>query len=90
MNKKIEELKQQLSNLERNHDLLIDTFQQEREDLCKEIKKHSDARKRAVKKIKTIRHEICEKIRNFFDVNPDTVDWDYLNEILNQIEQGNE
>lgn len=35
-----------------------------------------------------IRHEICEKIRAYFEVNPDVVEWDYLNEILNQIEQG--
>lgn len=33
-----------------------------------------------------IRHQVCDEIRAFFDVNPDTVEWDYLNEILNQVE----
>jgi predicted RNase H-like nuclease (RuvC/YqgF family) len=37
---------------------------------------------------KQIRHQVCEEIRAFFDVNPNTVEWDYLNEILNEIEQG--
>ena len=36
--------------------------------------------------MKALRHEICEKIRAYFEVNPDVVEWDYLNEILNQIE----
>lgn len=35
---------------------------------------------------KIIRHQVCEEIRAFFDINPDTVEWDYLNEILNQVE----
>lgn len=35
-----------------------------------------------------IRHQVCDEIRAFFDVNPDVVDFDYLNEILNQIERG--
>ena len=35
---------------------------------------------------KIIRHQVCDEIRAFFDVNPDTVEWDYLNEILNQVE----
>lgn len=60
MNKEIENLKQQLSELESNHDLLIDTFQAERENLCKEIKKHSEARQRAIEKIKELEKEIDE------------------------------
>lgn len=58
-------LKEQLSSLESNHEILIDTFQAERENLCKEIKKHSEARQRAIEKIKHLRHEICEKIREY-------------------------
>lgn len=37
---------------------------------------------------KTTRHQVCEEIRAFFDVNPDVVNFDYLNEILDQIEKG--
>lgn len=35
---------------------------------------------------KNLRYEICEEIRAYFEVNPNVVEWDYLNEILNQIE----
>ena len=40
------------------------------------------------KENRNLRHEICEKIRAYFEVNDHAVDFDYLNEILNEIEQG--
>lgn len=54
-------LKEQLASLESNHEILIDTFQAERENLCKEIKKHSEARQRAIEKIKELEQQLAEK-----------------------------
>lgn len=75
-----------LIDQENDHEKLIDDFQQERENLCKQIQMQNNARKRLVQALKNQRYVICEEIRAFFEVNPSTVEWDYLNEILNQIE----
>lgn len=40
----------------------------------------------ALKIEKETRHQVCEEIRNYFEVNDHAVEFDYLNEILNQIE----
>lgn len=55
------ELRQENKQLEEQHDLLIDEFQKERENLCKQIKKESDARKRFVEKVKQLKEQLAEK-----------------------------
>lgn len=45
-------------NFEKEHDKLIDDFQQEREKLCKQIKVESDARKRFVKELKVYKEAL--------------------------------
>ena len=44
--------------------------------------------KGCVKDLSKQRHDICKEIRDYFEVNYHAVDFDYLNEILNHIEYG--
>lgn len=52
-------LEQENKQLEEQHDLLIDEFQKERENLCKQIKQESDARERFVKKVKQLKEQLA-------------------------------
>ena len=54
-------LEQENKQLEEQHDLLIDNFQKEREELCKQIKQENDARKRFVEKVKQLKEQLAEK-----------------------------
>ena len=54
-------LEQENKQLEGQHELLIDEFQKEREELCKQIKQESDARERFVEKVKQLKEQLAEK-----------------------------
>ena len=58
---KLLELQEENKQLEEQHDLLIDEFQEEREKLCKQIKQESDARERFVEKVKQLKKHLAEK-----------------------------
>lgn len=123
------DLEQENKQLKEQHDLLIDGFQKERENLCKQIKQESDARERFVEKVKQLKEElaekdkeieklnlmiktlpnhdtemeqlirknVCDKIREKLQMDKDNtcgntafcVYYDYLKEVLNQIEKDN-
>lgn len=55
------DLEEENKQLEKQHDLLIDEFQEEREKLCKQIKQESDARERFVEKVKQLKKHLAEK-----------------------------
>lgn len=61
LKEKFEILEQENKQLEEQHNLLIDEFQKQREDLCKQIKQESDARKRFVEKVKQLKERLVEK-----------------------------
>lgn len=57
----INKLAQEYKQLEEQHELLIDAFQKERENLCKQVKQESDARERFVKEVKRLKEQLAEK-----------------------------
>lgn len=60
-NRNYDQLKQQLTEKEQEHELLIDQFEEETEKLRKQIKQESDARKRFVEANKQLKHQLSEK-----------------------------
>jgi len=60
------ELKKQLKNLEEDHELLINDYEKMQEDLRKQIQTESQARKRAIEKIKTL-EESKEQVEELID-----------------------
>ena len=55
------QLKQQLEDKEKEHELLINDFKEETEKLRKQIKQESDARERFVKKVEELKYQLAEK-----------------------------
>lgn len=53
-----QERERELKNLESDHNILIDELQKVQEDMSKEIKRHSDARKRFANVMKEIREAV--------------------------------
>lgn len=72
--KENQQLKQQLSNEEKSHDLCIDSFNEECERLRKQIKFESEARKRFKQSQNSKAIEVLEKVREFYNLNSD-IDW---------------
>lgn len=63
--KRIKELEQENRDLEDDHNKLIDQYDKQYNDLCKEIQFHSSARERFVKKVKELKqqlHDLPNKI----------------------------
>ena len=63
--KRIKELEQENRDLEDDHNKLIDQYDKQYNDLCKEIQFHSSARERFVKKVKELKqqlHDLPKKI----------------------------
>lgn len=56
-----QQLKQQLEDLENDHNKLIEQYDNQYNDLCKEIKVHSSARERFVKKVEELKQQVAEK-----------------------------
>lgn len=59
--RKIADLEAKLAESEREHELLIDQFEEETEKLRKQIKQESDARKRFVEAVKELKQQLAEK-----------------------------
>lgn len=57
-----EQLKQQLEDKEKEHELLINDFEEETEKLRKQIKQESDARERFVEEVKNLKEQLQEQI----------------------------
>ena len=60
------ELKKELENLQQNHELLINDYDKMQEDLRKQIQFESQARKRAIEKIKNL-EENKEQVEELID-----------------------
>lgn len=99
----IERLKKQLADLQSNHDIMSETYTAEIERLQDKLKRTEKAMHKEVKEhlntivdLNQLRHEICEKIRDECVYVAGTkrlcentsISTYNLNEILNQIEQG--
>lgn len=59
--KRIKELEQENRDLEDDHNKLIDQYDKQYNDLCKEIQFHSSARERFVKKVKELKQQLADK-----------------------------
>ena len=57
--KRIKELEQENRDLEDDHNKLIDKYDKQYNDLCKEIQFHSSARERFVKKVKELKQQLA-------------------------------
>lgn len=62
---KLAESEKENKNLEDDHNKLIEQYNNQYIELCKEIKCHSSARERFVKKVKELEEQIEEKDKNF-------------------------
>ena len=58
---KISDLEAKLADLEDDHNKLIEQYNKQYNDLCKEINVHSSARERFVKKVKELEQQLAEK-----------------------------
>ncbi len=92
LHRTLQEANEELAEKDNDHDMLIDDFQQERENLCNQIKTESDARKRAVEKFKQIRKQVCNKIKKLLQMDYNDkygyVHISCIKTILDQIEEG--
>lgn len=61
-------LREQLAEKEKEHELLIDQFEEETEKLRKQIKQESDARKRFVEEVKNLKQQLSEKEKKYQDL----------------------
>ena len=57
----VADLEAKLAESEKEHELLIDQFEEETEKLRKQIKQESDARKRFVEEVKNLKQQLAEK-----------------------------
>jgi hypothetical protein len=57
----LEDIKQRIKNMESDHELLINDFEEETKRLQKEIKRESDARKRFVVEVAKFKKQLAEK-----------------------------
>ena len=56
------------NHLENDHNKLIEQYDNQYNDLCKEIKVHSSARERFVKKVEELRQQLAEKEKEIDEV----------------------
>ena len=72
---KIAELQKQLEEKDKEHELLINDFEEETENLRKQIKRESDARKRFVKKVEELKQQLSEKEKEIEQYKETIKEW---------------